>query len=199
MPAGARRVLDVGCSSGALGAALKASRPGLHVTGLELDPDYASRAEARLDRVIRADAADLDGLDAGLFDCVIFADVLEHLVAPERALRAAATRLAPRGAVVVSLPNVRYWETFWQLGVHGRWPRRSVGLFDRTHLRWFTLADAYDLVDAAGLAVERVERRLLRPDGARWPRPVEAVAARLPGVRTLMTLQNLIVARPCTR
>ena len=155
---------------------------------------YAARAAERLDQVVTADAADLDGLDLGLFDCVLCADVLEHLVDPAATLRAAAVRLEPGGRVVVSLPNVRNWETFWQLGRHGRWPRRSVGLFDRTHLRWFTLADAYDLLDEAGLRPELVRRRLLRPDGERWPRPVEAIAARLPGVRTLMTLQNLLVA-----
>jgi SAM-dependent methyltransferase len=165
------------------------------VVGIEQDPGYAARAAERLDRVVTADAADLDGLDLGLFDCVVFADVLEHLIDPASTLRAAAARLGPDGRVVVSLPNVRYWETFWQLGRHGRWPRRSVGLFDRTHLRWFTLADAYDLLAEAGLEPELVRRRLLRPDGRPWPRAVGAVARRLPGVRTLLTLQNLLVAR----
>ena len=42
---------------------------------------------------------------------------------------------------MVSLPNVRFFETLWQLGVRGRWPRRESGIFDRTHLRWFTRKD----------------------------------------------------------
>jgi 2-polyprenyl-3-methyl-5-hydroxy-6-metoxy-1,4-benzoquinol methylase len=193
VPPGARRILDAGCSSGALGAALKAERP-VEVVGIERDPVYAARAAERLDRVLAADLAALGELDLGRFDCIICADVLEHLVDPAAALRGLAALLEPDGRVVVSLPNVRYWETFWQLGRHGRWPRRSVGLFDRTHLRWFTLADAHDLLAEAGLVPEHVTRRLLRPDGRRWPRPVEAAGRRVPGVRTLMTLQNLLVA-----
>jgi methionine biosynthesis protein MetW len=199
VPARARRILDVGCSSGMLGAALKA-RGGVEVVGIEVDPGYARDAGARLDRVVVADVEALgasEDLEAelGRFDCIVLADVLEHLVEPAVALRAFAGLLEPGGRAVVSLPNVRYWETFWQLGRHGRWPRRSVGLFDRTHLRWFTLADAYDLTAEAGLEVESVTRRLLRPDGRPWPRPVERLAERLPGVRTLMCLQNLLVAR----
>lgn len=198
MPAGARRILDAGCSSGMLGAALKA-RGDVEVVGIEADPTYAAGARDRLDRVVVADLEELAaqaGLERelGRFDCVIAADVLEHLVHPERVLGALAGLLEPGGRAVVSLPNVRYWETFWQLGRHGRWPRRSLGLFDRTHLRWFTLADAHDLLAQAGLAVESVQRRLLRPDGNPWPSLVDRMAERAPGLRTLLCLQHVIVA-----
>jgi tRNA1(Val) A37 N6-methylase TrmN6 len=40
-------VLDLGCASGALGAALKA-RQGCAVVGVEVDPLYAARARERL-------------------------------------------------------------------------------------------------------------------------------------------------------
>ena len=41
VPAGARRILDLGCAAGALGAALK-RRGGAEVVGVELDPAYAA-------------------------------------------------------------------------------------------------------------------------------------------------------------
>ena len=50
VPREARRILDLGCSSGALGAGLKATAPR-EIVGLELDPVYAERARTRLDRV----------------------------------------------------------------------------------------------------------------------------------------------------
>lgn len=197
VPVTARRVLDLGCAAGALGAALRGH--GAEVVGVERDPGYARAAAVRLDRVIDADLAELatrPGLrdELGRFDCLIAADVLEHLVDPWTALDAFAGLLEPGGRAIVSLPNVRSWETFWQLARHGRWPRRSAGLFDRTHLRWFTLADAHDLVTGAGLTVERVDRRLLRGDGRPWPRLVARVAAHVPGLRTLLCLQHVIVA-----
>ena len=69
---------------------------------------------------------------------------------------------------MISLPNVRYWNTFWQLGVRGRWPRQPDGIFDRTHLRWFTGRDAVDLVGEAGLGAR-----------GRAPRPPAAALAGL--------------------
>src|SRR3954452_16912575 len=48
VPASARRVLDLGCSAGALGAGLK-ERGGMEVVGVELDPELARVAEGRLD------------------------------------------------------------------------------------------------------------------------------------------------------
>jgi hypothetical protein len=51
---------------------------------------------------------------------------------------------------------VRHWQTFWELGRRGSWPRRDHGLFDRTHLRWFTYWDARSLLEQAGLEVREV-------------------------------------------
>jgi methionine biosynthesis protein MetW len=171
VPRSARRVLDLGCATGELGAALKA-RQDVEVVGVEVDRDFARRAEARLDRVVAGDVEEVlshDGL--GRFDCVVAADVLEHLRDPWTALRSAAALLEPGGTVVVSLPNVRFFETFWQLGARGRWPRRDHGIFDHTHLRWFTLRDARALLEDAGLGVVEVRSLIrIRPGGSRLDR-----------------------------
>jgi trans-aconitate methyltransferase len=158
VPLSARRVLDLGCSSGAIGAALKERQP-VEITGIELSPEYAADAAGRLDEVICGDVAQvLEQSDRlGTYDCVVAADVLEHLVDPWTALHRAVQLLAPDGTAVVSLPNVRYALTFWTLLRRGTWPRDPEGLFDATHLRWFTLRDARELLEGAGLTVEAVE------------------------------------------
>jgi len=158
VPPDARRVLDLGCASGALGAALKAH--GAHVVGVERDPAYAARARERLDQVVEADLETLDPAPLGRFDVLVAGDVLEHLQDPWTVLRRFAEIVEPDGTVVVSLPNVRHWETVFAIAVQGRFPRRNEGVFDRTHLRWFTLHDAWGLLEQAGLRVERVERRI---------------------------------------
>src|SRR4051794_3814 len=98
VPRSARRVLDLGCSSGALGAALKARQETV-VIGVELDPAHAREAERWLDRVLVGDAEELlgRGTDLGRFDCVVAADVLEHLRDPWTALRRAVALLDPGG------------------------------------------------------------------------------------------------------
>jgi methionine biosynthesis protein MetW len=165
VPTSARRMLDLGCASGALGAALKA-RQSAEVVGIELDPELAHDAAERLDQVVVGDLEQLAGTPPALgdFDCLIAADVLEHLRDPWQVLSGFARLLAPGGTAVISLPNVRYWDTFRALGVRGVWPRLDEGIFDRTHLRWFTLADARALLEDAGLHVHEVSPRYrLRP------------------------------------
>jgi methionine biosynthesis protein MetW len=198
VPAGATRVLDLGCASGALGAALK-QRQDCEVVGVELDPGYAADAARRLDRVVRGDldvlaASDEALADLGRYDCVVAADVLEHLRDPWLVLGRLVPLLEPGGACVVSLPNVRHWETFWQLGVRGTWPRRSTGIFDATHLRWFTLRDAWVLLADAGLDVEAVRRvGRVRPDAAPDSRAARALL-RTP-LRTFVTFQHVLRGR----
>jgi SAM-dependent methyltransferase len=165
VPRSARRILDLGCSSGALGAALKARQPA-EVVGVEVDPSYAEDAAGRLDRVLTMDLEQVRPQAQGLagFDCLIAADVLEHLRDPWTALRTMTGALRPGGTAVVSLPNIRYWETFVALGLRGTWPRRDEGIFDRSHLRWFALSDALQLMGEAGLHVTEVRPRYrLRP------------------------------------
>jgi methionine biosynthesis protein MetW len=194
VPTGARRVLDVGCASGALGATLR-ERDGVEVVGIEGDPAYAADARRQLDQVVEADLDAFDDWESlGRFDCVIAADVLEHLRDPWTVLRSAAGLLDRDGAAVVSLPNVRYWETFWTLAVRNTWPTRTQGIFDRTHLRWFTLRDAWGLLDQAGLTVERVERVYrLRPVGSRLDHRL-SLLDRVPG-RSFFVFQHLLVGR----
>lgn len=160
VPLRCERILDLGCSSGSLGAALKA-RQRAQVVGIEIDDEYARRAAQRLDRVVIADldALALEPLSLGRFDCLIAADVLEHLRDPWSTFRAMTAALDPGGTAVLSLPNVRYWETFLQLGLRGTWPLRDEGIFDRSHLRWFTRADAVALMQGAGLEVSMVAAR----------------------------------------
>ena len=167
VPADARRILDLGCAAGQLGSALR-SRNGAYVAGVELSSDYADDASAVLDRVECGDVAAVlaqPPADLGRFDCVIAADVLEHLVDPWAVLRDAVRLLEPGGSVVVSLPNVQYLLTFWRLIRGGRWPRDPAGLFDATHLRWFTLLDASELLEQAGLEVVEVSPRYWFPSG----------------------------------
>ena len=184
VPREARRILDLGCSSGVLGAALKA-RQAAEIVGVEIDPEYARDAGDRLDNVINGrveDAVAGELGDLGHFDCIIAADVLEHLEDPWLVTRQASALLSAGGSFVVSLPNVRFWETFWQVGRHGTWPRRDHGIFDRTHLRWFTYWDAAAMLAQAGLEVVEVapqyrlkpspssfDQRLRFRDGTRKP------------------------------
>jgi methionine biosynthesis protein MetW len=194
VPSGARRVLDLGCAMGSVGEALKRERR-VEVVGVESDPAFAAEARERLDDVVEDDIEDFlesPDRDLGPFDCLVAADSLEHLRDPWAALARAVELLEPGAHAVVSLPNVRFFETFWQLAVRRTWPRREQGVFDRTHLRWFTLSDARDLLEGAGLEVTDVRRVIrIRPNGSRFDRRFAWLAGT--PLRDLFAFQYLLV------
>lgn len=165
VPQTARRVLDVGCGAGALGAALKAERPGLEVVGLEGFPEAAERARARLDDVYHLDLDALDALpaDAGTFDAMVFGDVLEHLRDPARLLRTLRGALAPDGVIVCSIPNVKHWTVVMPLLVHDRWEYQDAGLLDRTHVHFFTLEEIDRMLKECGFTGRHVGVNDLAP------------------------------------
>jgi len=151
------RVLDLGCGGGHNGAMLKKAG-AREVVGVERDPGAAREARKRLDRVVECDLGELDPAELGdrPFDAILASDVLEHLADAEDVLARAVALLRPGGAVVLSLPNVSNVYVFSQLLLK-TWPRRSSGIFDRTHVRWFARRDMVRLLQGAGLEVLRVE------------------------------------------
>lgn len=163
VPATAMTILDLGCSNGALGASLRFAREGRRVVGIERDQAFAIEARRHLDEVICADLEQSDwssSLQGQRFDCIIFADVLEHLADPGKQLGKACEFLSKGGVVVVSLPNIRHISALVSIFFKGSFPRRDRGIFDKTHLRWFTIADARSFVGDAGLKVEAVSYSL---------------------------------------
>ena len=144
------RVLDVGCAEGYLAARLK--ERGCSVVGVEGEPRAAERARPACEDVVAGDVEDPGVRErvSGRFDVALFGDVLEHLKRPDVVL-AWAAEVADR--VVVSLPNIGHWTARRQL-LRGRWPQDDFGLFDCTHLHFYTRTTARELVEEAGLEVE---------------------------------------------
>lgn len=154
----AGRVLDVGCATGYLGAALMDR--GCTVAGVELDPVAAERAAAILGEVLVADLETVDlvaHFGPESFDTVVLGDVLEHLRDPLRLLRGAMPLLRPGGSVVISVPNVTHGDLRLAL-LQGRWEYRDRGLLDRTHLHFFTRASLLQLLEDAGLVAVDLRR-----------------------------------------
>ena len=147
-----RRVLDVGCASGYFGALL-AGR-GYRVTGI----DSPGAARSGFPESIELLEADLDlGLPhlSGRFDFVVCADVLEHLRRPAILLRDLRGVLAPGGRLAASLPNSGHAYFRWNV-LTGRFPAHDRGLFDRTHLHFYTWRGWLDLFHTCGFRIETV-------------------------------------------
>lgn len=163
IPLSAVNILDVGCSNGALGRSLISNRTDRIVFGVEFDPVFAEEARQYLSEVINVDLNVFDWSKAfrqNQFDCIIFADVLEHLTDPHLCLMQALKYLKPGGSIVISLPNIRHLSALWAIYILGSFPRRDRGIFDRTHLRWFTFTDALLMFSSIGLKVANSSQAL---------------------------------------
>lgn len=167
VPIESKRILEIGAGYGALGRIL-AKRGTMEMDAVEINPAAGSHLEGVYRKYWIGDIQTLalDGA-ATEYDCIVFPDVLEHLVDPWKILAQLCERLRTGGHVVASLPNVRNIALIYQLVVQGRWDYEESGLLDRTHLRFFTRENIAELMQGAGLKIERWEMNRDRYTGAR--------------------------------
>jgi SAM-dependent methyltransferase len=147
-----RRVLDVGCGNGDLSRIL-AGR-GYRVTALERPGGITGPLPPDIEVIERDLEQGLPGL-AAQFDRILCADILEHLRDPGALLRQLHRVLAPGGELIVSLPNSG--NLYFRLTVlAGRFPQHDKGLFDRTHLHFYTWDGWRSLFATTGFAIVEV-------------------------------------------
>ncbi len=198
-----RRVLDLGCGQGHLSRILAAR--GLEVVGVERAGGYGASAPEGV-RIVEGDLEQGIPDVGGPFDVVLCGDILEHLKDPGRLLDQITTLLRPGGRLIASLPNSG--NIYFRLTVAlGRFPKEDRGLFDRTHLHFYTWDGWERLLGAHGFEVESVHPSgipvgLAVPsmDGSLAIRAAERlchIAARV--WKRLFAYQFVVAARPVFR
>lgn len=121
--------------------------------GVEYVPEVASIAkQSGLDHILVGNVEELSAQisELGPYDCIVYGDVLEHLVDPDALLHRHCEFLTDDGLILASIPNAQHWTLLVNL-IRGRFPREDAGLFDRTHLRWFTHDDIIAMIHRVGL------------------------------------------------
>jgi len=172
-----KRVLEFGCSTGRVTAAL--AQRACRVTAIDVDADAAEHARRYADElvILDLDEADLQSAFAGRrWDVALFGDVLEHLRDPLHVLREARGLLEPDGCVVLSVPNVAHADVRIAL-LAGDFPYGASGLLDRTHLRFFTLDSLTTLLNEAGFLPVDIIRVVIPVFASELARPRDSVAA----------------------
>lgn len=149
-----KTILDIGCYQGANAKYLKEKYDKVRFIGLEGNAEAISNAYVEVDEIHQVD---LDNIDFSILnktnvDFIILGDVLEHLKEPDVLMIKIKKIIHQDTLIIVSIPNIQYYETFLQL-LLGKFPRRERGIFDKTHLRWFTykefkkmLEDDYEII-----------------------------------------------------
>ncbi len=151
VPKGSKRILDVGCGSGALAAAIKNKCPSCEVVGIEYSQNSVNIAKQVLDNVIQMDLNNISVENIpDNFDVIICADILEHLINPADLLRIIRAKINSDGLAILSIPNIRHWSVLFQLFVNDRFEYLDEGILDRTHIRFFTLTEIRKMLEECG-------------------------------------------------
>ncbi len=160
IPLDAKRVIEIGCSSGALARAYRELNPSCEYIGTENDPSYTEIARQHCSEVMIGNIEQmLDEIQTTqeAFDCWIFGNALPHIYDPWRLLkRIAQELLMPGGSVVACIPNMQHWQMQFALNV-GNLQYQESGLLDRTHIRWFTRVTIMELFQQAGLHIDHID------------------------------------------
>lgn len=171
LPPNCNRVVEVGCMRGSLAKAYQARYPNCHWVGIDIDPDNAEMAKAVCQEVFCQDIETIGEPELASFakaDAWVFGDTLEHLRDPWKVLKRILPYLPDHGVIVASIPNAQHW--FFQSRVNaGLFRYEDDGLFDRTHLRFFTRTTIFEMFQDSGYVIEQaVARNIVTADTAKY-------------------------------
>jgi methionine biosynthesis protein MetW len=148
------RVLDVGCGSGDLMAALRDSKQ-VDARGMELDAVAVADAVSRGLSVMQGDAEkDLADYPDAAFDYAILSQTLQTTMRPDLAVEQ-LLRIGKRA--FVSFPNFAHWRVRLSLLWGGRMPVTRllpVAWYETPNIHHVTIDDFRALVAARGIGVE---------------------------------------------
>lgn len=149
------RVLDIGCGCGANARAVRDRASGAKVVGIEPNARACELARSACGEVFHGtlDEWAAKGTNTEPFDALLLSDVLEHVADPIAFTRSIAGVPALRRALwIVSVPNYAVWYNRLRT-LFGMQSYAWSGLWDRTHLRFYTRRTVRELLEYCGLAI----------------------------------------------
>ncbi len=155
VPKDAKKMLDVGCGEGLFSSQFKGK---IETWGIEVNQDIAMAAKKNIDKVIVGDVLEkMSELPNKYFDCIIFNDVLEHMVDPFSVLKQIKNKIKPTGVIIASIPNIRHLSVLRKLLLKRQWKYEDYGIMDRTHLRFFTYKSIISMFNDAGYDIVQIK------------------------------------------
>lgn len=159
------RVLELGCSSGYLGNIMRKDL-GCTVIGVEKDAKAARLAKKYLNKVIVGDIENTNIFAQitknGPYDLVFTSAILEHLVNPQKAVLKLSKLLKKSGSFIITLPNIAHWTARKSI-LFGSFDYQNSGLFDKTHLHFYTLKSARDFLKKCNLNILKEDYEFFGP------------------------------------
>jgi SAM-dependent methyltransferase len=147
------KILDIGAGNGSLGRLLFNLGKEIIIDGIEPNAVAAAIAEPYYRSMYVGFLGDyIETIEVETYDFVVLADVIEHIENPQVFLRQLTGRLGERAKLLVSIPNVAFGAVRLSLA-RGEFKYVDSGIFERTHLRFFTYDTAISLFKSLDLGV----------------------------------------------
>lgn len=142
-------VLDIGCGQGFLIEKLLKKTKHNSVVGVDISPKLCSIASARNPKAIifNSDAENLP-FTRNSFDIIFITEVLEHLLAPRKAISEISRVLKPKGKLVLTVPN-RDWFLFKRYSI-------SKKSFQPVDDRWYRVREIKKLLSQNGFKIIKI-------------------------------------------
>ena len=122
-------------------------RPDWKLSGLEVNPSYASFVKERGFYVFQGEFESVLSNNL-LFDIVVLSEVLEHLEDPSNALNKCCAILKPNGFLFLSVPNLNSVYYFFK-------GEKSAFSIPYMHLWFYNIKSLSKLVHKHGLSIDR--------------------------------------------
>jgi len=155
LPSEYSKVLEIGCNEG--GFRQFVSKP-CEYWGVEPFEEAANVAKTKIDKVLVGFYDKVaDEIPNNYFDLVIANDVIEHMEQPWNFLQSIKRKITVNSSIVLSIPNVRYYENLKKLLLYKDWEYENCGILDITHLRFFTEKSIIRLLSENGYQIEKIQ------------------------------------------
>lgn len=153
IPRGTRKVLSIGCGSGALEALLV--QRGIEVVAVPLDAVIGKSAATRGIEMVHGDfgsAARM--LGDRTFDCVLFLNMLHLVPDPVSVMSLFRGAMHAQAVMIIQSPNMRSIPEIWRR-LRYRYRYRGFGSFGRSGVHVTGIGDVEDWCSRSGLTVGR--------------------------------------------
>ena len=84
------------------------------------------------------------------FNLVLALDVVEHIVNTQKLINSILEICSKGTYLFLSMPNIKNLRVPYEIYIKNSFPRKEQGIFDQTHLRWFTKNDINNLLKDNG-------------------------------------------------
>jgi 2-polyprenyl-3-methyl-5-hydroxy-6-metoxy-1,4-benzoquinol methylase len=143
-----KNILEIGSGFGSLGKSILKISPDSRIDAIEINDEARDLLiHAGYTNVWIGDAVKV--IDSKIlsdkYELVILPDVLEHIADDEKLLNKIRILLKSKGHLLISVPNVSNWQLIRNIYFHKSFKRDTSGIFDSTHLRWYTKNDIIEL------------------------------------------------------